>query len=235
MKRRVGVLGGLVLVGALVAFAVSPGWSQFQQLLVNTINPAITTQSQYIGPSGSSGLTIGTSGELSQGTAHTDGGVFITAIEACRADSTNLTPTRVAASDWALARTASGGEVFNITCSLNSWLERVGGLKGIRITSIAIAHQITVQALNQATWGKVATVVHANNTANTIGSDLATPPTLPTATQANPYLTSVAIATPAYLPGSPNTNLSVEWSISMANTGVYRLYGLWVNYSRLDH
>ena len=164
----------------------------------------------------------------------TDGTVFIPAYKACASDNANLVKVRLAANDWALARTAGGAETFNIVCSLDSWLQRTTALKGVKITSIAVAYQVTTQALTSHTWGKVATVTYADNTANVVSADLATPPVLATATQANPYLTAAAIAVPAYLPAAANISLNVEWQAVMQNLGVYRVYGVQVNFSRRD-
>jgi len=164
----------------------------------------------------------------------TDGSIFIPAYQVCSSDNANLVKVRVAANDWALARTAGGAETFNVICPLDSWLQRTTAGKGIKINSIAIAYQVTTQALTSHTWGKVATVTYANNAANTVGADLATAPTLQTATQANPYVTSVAITTPAYLPSAANVSLTVEWQAVMQNLGVYRVIGVQVNFSRTD-
>jgi len=164
----------------------------------------------------------------------TDGSLFIPAYKACVSDNANLIPVRVAANDIALARTAGGAETFNVVCDLGSWLQRTTAGKGIKINSIAIAYQVTTQALTSHTWGKVATVSYANNVANAVGADLATAPILQTATQANPYVTAVTITTPAYLPAAANIALNVEWQAVMQNLGVYRVYGFQVNYSRTD-
>lgn len=168
--------------------------------------------------------------------ALTTGSVFLPATDVCTSDiPTQLIPTRVAASNWSLARTATGAETYNIKCSLDSWLQLTGGTKGVKITSIDLVHQITVVNLTSNTWGKVSTRVFANNTATSIGSDLATTPTLNTATQTNPYVLNIVMATPAYLPSAAKTALDIEWTAVMANTGVYRVYGLNVNFTRLDH
>jgi hypothetical protein len=181
-------------------------------------------------------VRIETDGQLNPQVANADGYVFLAAPGNCVGDTTNLTPTRVAASDWALARTASAaaGEVINITCNLNSWLQRAGGTRGVKVTALKVYHQITVANLFAATWGKLATRGHANNTANTTsGADQATAPTLPTATQTNPYATTVAIASAKFLPAGTDTDLALEFSVELRNTSVYRLYGIGVSFSRI--
>jgi hypothetical protein len=164
----------------------------------------------------------------------TDGSVFVPAHEACSSDNANLVQVRLAANNWALARTAAGAETYNIICSLDGWLQRTTANKGMKINSLALAYQVTTQPLTSHTWGAVATVTYANNAANVVGADLATAPTLQTAVQANPYLTPVTITTPAYLPAAANTALTVEWQAVMQNAGVYRVYGIQVNFSRRD-
>lgn len=234
MRRLLSVFMLSALAGLLV---VGPASAQWDSITTNTINPATTTKAIKIGPAGSE-VTISTTGEMSvaSGGAHTDAFVFIPAWGNCVGDTTNLTPVRVAASDWALARTATASETIQITCSLNSWLQRVGTTKGVKITGVRIHHQITVVALGAATWGKIATRGFANNTANALtGNDLATAPTLPIAVQTNPYLTSVAMASAAYLPANANQSIELEYAVLLQNTTVYRLYGLTVVFTRQDH
>jgi hypothetical protein len=159
---------------------------------------------------------------------------FLPAYAYCKSDAVTIVPVRIAANDWAMARTAAGAETFNFVCTLNFDTQRTTALKGVKITSIAIVYQITVAALTSHTWGKLTTVAYANAAANVIGADLSTPPTLATLVQATPYVTQVAIAVPAYFPSATQIALNVEWQAVMANTGVYRLYGIQVNGNRTD-
>jgi hypothetical protein len=164
----------------------------------------------------------------------TDVSIFVPAYKSCRSDAVTMLIVRLAANDWALARTAAGAETFNFICSLDLDLQRTTALKGVKITSIALVYQITVAALTSQTWGKVTTVTYANAAANVIGADLSTPPTLATLVQATPYVTQVAVAVPAYLPGATQITLNVEWQAVMQNTGIYRLYGVQINGNRTD-
>jgi hypothetical protein len=166
---------------------------------------------------------------------NTEGSVFLPAFVYCRGDTTNLTPTRVAASDWALARTATGGETINVICSLNSWLQRAASGVGIKIDSIAISYQVRDADLTSHSWGKIATVAYATNVSNVVGTDLASTPILDTVSRANPYLTTVNMASAAYFPSATNLALNVEWQAVLQNNGVYRLYGVQVNFTRTDH
>lgn len=225
----------LALTAAVAVLLVAgPAVSQWQSISTNQITPADPTQPMTIGPV-TAPLTISPLGELVRQPA-TDGYVFLAAPHWCAGDNqaTQFVATRVAASDWARARTAAGAETHNIYCNLNSTLQRIGGTRGLKITSLRISHQITVAALTSATWGKVSARVFADGVANAVSAELATAPTLPTATQAAPYMTTVALAVPAYLPAVSNTSLDLEYTVVMANTGVYRLYGIGVFFTRLD-
>lgn len=172
-------------------------------------------------------------GDLFTGAEKTDGSVFLSALDVCKGDTTNLAVTRVAANNWALARTATAAETINYVCNLNSWLQRYGGTTGIKITSLALSYQITVLDATTHTGNGLKTVVYAHNTANTVGSALATI-TLATASTTNPYLTTITPTTAAYLPAAANTALTLDGTIVLATTGVFRLYGVQVNFTRAD-
>ena len=230
----------LVLLAALLAVTLPLGAAaQWQEITVNTIKPAITSTHQCIGPSSTTCVRIETDGSLNPQVANADGYVFLPANGACIGSTTNLTPTRVAANDWALARTAASVETINITCSLNSWLQRMGGShaaggsRGVKITALTIHHQITTQDLLRATWNKLATRRFANNTANDIGPERAGAVTLPTATQTDPYATSVPITTALFLPILTGTDLNLDFSVETKASAVYRLYGIGVTFSRI--
>ena len=164
----------------------------------------------------------------------TDGTVFLPAYKACWSDSANLILVRLAANDWALGRTAAGAETYNIVCSLDLDLQRTTSGKGVKINSIDVVYHITTADLTSHTWGKVATVTYANNAANVVSAALDTPIQLNTTARANPYVQNVVIATPAYLPSAKLITINVEWQAVMQNTGVYRVYGIAVNFSRTD-
>ncbi len=156
--------------------------------------------------------------------------LFLAANEACVSDNAALIPTRLALGDWARARTAAGAETFNISCWFPTYYRTATG-KGAKLTSFAIAQQITVVALTSNTFNGLRTVTYANNVANlvsTYGGTITITP--PTATQANPYLTEATIGTPAYM-NLANSTVAVDFTVVMANTGVYRLYGVQARYS----
>jgi len=229
----------LSLTLALLAGAWPALAQNWEEIGVNKIRPAITSTHQCIGPSDATCVRIETDGSLNPQTATTDSYVFLPANGSCIGSTTNLTPTRVAANDWALARTAASVETIHITCSLNSWLQRMGGShgqggsRGVKITALTIHHQITTQDLLRATWNKLATRRFANNTANDIGPEMAGSVTLPTATQTDPYATSVPIASAKFLPIQTGTDVHLDFSVETKASAVYRLYGVGVTFSRI--
>lgn len=152
--------------------------------------------------------------------------------------SNSLIPQRVAANDWVLGRTSGSAETHTIACDLNSWLERIGSSKGVKLTKLDLVYQIpTGTDLTGATWGKLVTRVFASGVANAISADIATTPTMPTASAANPYVVAVSIpsGSQAYRPAASQTNLNLEFSVGLAASQQFRFYGVGATYSRLDH
>lgn len=162
----------------------------------------------------------------------TDGFVFIPAWTACVATtpSATLVATRAAANDYNLTRVAAGAETYSISCSLGSWLQRSTASKGVKITSVKVVHQITVAALTSNSAPTIKTVTYANNTANALanfGGTLTV--TMPTATQTNPYVTTVGLGTPAFF-STADSDLTIDWTAVMQNTGVYAVQGIIVGF-----
>lgn len=165
------------------------------------------------------------------------GSYFLPAVNHCVAVGSVAAPivTRVAANDWALVRTAAGAETISYRCDLSSALMSRGLLNptaggGIRITSIGISQKITVAALTSNTLNAVSKTTYATTAANAVaafGGTLAGT-TLPTATAAQPVITTVTLGTPAYLTGT--AAIGVDATVVMANTGVWQLNGIVVNY-----
>lgn len=156
---------------------------------------------------------------------------FRTAIDSCRSDNALLIPVRVAANDFALARTAAGAETYNVNCTIQLPYQLVAN-KGARIDSIEISYQILTAALTTHTFTNMVTRTFGNNAANVIAQLNGAPTvTLNTATQANPYFAAVTFAAPVFM-NSDNTEVNVEWQAVMQNTGVYRVYGVMINWSQ---
>ena len=161
----------------------------------------------------------------------TDFVVFFAATEACTDDNlTNLKPTRLAQGDWALARTAAGAETYSIACHFQLPFRTTAG-KGVKITAFSISQQITVVALTSNTFNGLNTVTYANNVSNAVAAYGGTITiTMPTATQANPYLTAATVGTPAYM-NTASAVVDLDFTVVLANTGVYRFYGIYITFS----
>lgn len=157
--------------------------------------------------------------------SRTDITMVYAAVTYCKGDSTNLAVTRVAANDWALARTAAGAETYNIVCTLPAPTRTTAG-KGWKLTAFSLAQQITVVALTSNTFNALATTTYANNAANAVaGYGGVITITMPTVVQANPYLTAGTVGTAAFMV-TANAQITMDFTVVMANTGVYRLYGV---------
>lgn len=156
---------------------------------------------------------------------------FFSAPDVCRSDNALLIPVRVAANDFALARTAAGAETYNINCSLQFGF-RTTANKGVRVDSIIIVYQVLTASLTSHTFTNMATRTFANNVANAVAQYGGAPTiSLATATQANPYSTTGTFATPVFM-NTTNTEVNIEWQAVMQNTGVYRVYGVLVNFTQ---
>lgn len=172
----------------------------------------------------------------SSGTEITDGSMFIPAWAACAATtpSATLVATRAAANDYNLTRTAGGAETYSISCSLGSWLKRTTTSAGYKITGLKVVHQITVAALTSNSAPTVKTITYANNTANALAAFGGTiTATMPTATQTNPYVTTIGLGTPAYF-NTADSDLTIDWTAVMQNTGVYAVQGIIVTYTKTN-
>ena len=154
----------------------------------------------------------------------------------CRADSANLTPTRIAANDWGLRRTAAGAETFNIKCDLPV-PNRTNSGKGVKLTGFKISQQIGTQALTSNTFNGLATTTYANNTANAVasygGSIGGACSSMPTATQTQPYLSSCTVGTPAFM-NTADAIISLDFTVVMQNGGVYTIYGVTTTWTEQD-
>lgn len=97
--------------------------------------------------------------------------------------------------------------------------------KGIKITDLTLKYLITGAALTLHTIG-LSKTVFANNAALVVTDVLANAANgLATATQANPYVTKVAISSPTFLV-SDLSDLIIELDVTTQGAGAYRLYGV---------
>ncbi len=147
--------------------------------------------------------------------------------------STAAVVVRAAANDVSLQRTAAGAETHNFDCLLTEPVRTTGG-KGWKLTGFSVVHQITVAALTSNTFNALATTTYANNVADAVaayGGSITI--TMPTATQANPYVTTGTVGTPAFM-NTSGAGISVDWSVVMQNTGVYSLKGIIATWTTQD-
>lgn len=175
------------------------------------------------------------SGSITQANPVTDNVTVFAAIKNCQDSllATPLIPVRLATNDWALARTAAGAETHNITCSIPlPW--RSTALKGARLDSFSIIQQVTVVDLTSNTFNDLATVTYVDNVANAVADyGGVVTITMPTVVQANPYVTAATIGTPAFMTTAA-TAVNIDFTVVMANTGVYRLYGIAATFSTVS-
>lgn len=253
MKR---ILGALIL-GLLALAMVAPADAQWETINTTNVRPTTATGTVTVGPSATSGCTVLGNGELSCTQPHTDGYVFLPATEAviCTDPATLLNifrPTRVASNDWAIAPPSGliqGTATINCAVTLNAWIQRVGGQKGVKITSLDLVYQITAQALTShnvacdggasganpitSCLGGLATSIYANNAADLVAAVPWTRTALATATQTNPYVTNIPVTTAVFLPNNIRTAVSFEWQAVGVANGIYRVYGVGVNFQVL--
>lgn len=101
-------------------------------------------------------------------------------------------------------------------------------LKGIKILDVTLVYFISGAALTLHTIGLKKTTF-ANNVANAISDVIAQGANgLATATQANPYVTKVAVAAPTFMV-SDLTGLYIEVDATTQVAGAYRLYGAFIH------
>ncbi len=99
--------------------------------------------------------------------------------------------------------------------------------KGIRVYSVSVVYLITGAALTLSTVN-LYRVNYANNVANAISANLLASSALSTATQANPYVTTVAVTSPVF-ETALTTDLVCEVQATTQAAGAYRFYGIGFN------
>ena len=139
------------------------------------------------------------------------------------------TAQRNAANDLSLQKD-TGDETDTLTSPSLRPVLRTTASKGFQITSIDVVYSIATAALDAHT-AVLSDVTYANITAVAVtshGGSLSG--TLATATDADPYVTTLTPGTPAFDNGSL-VDLRLEISVDAAATSVYDLYGIFVRYS----
>ena len=159
----------------------------------------------------------------------TDGGIWISGVDFTAYGTGVWTNQRNASNDTSIQK--DGGDETDQLISPNLRpIIRTTASKGFKITSIDVVYSIATAALDAHT-AVLSDVTYANTTAVAVTSHGGTlAGTLATATNANPYVTTLTPGTPAYENGSL-VALRLELVVDAALTSVYDLYGVFVRYS----
>jgi hypothetical protein len=136
------------------------------------------------------------------------------------------TTTRVAQGNY-VKRHTPGDETSIIAIDITPQL-RVAASKGFRLDSFDVMYAIAANALD-AQSVVLDRIVYANNVAVSVTSVPVTG-TLATATQANPYVTNIAIDTPAFII-TADSKYVVELTVNNAAASEYDYYGLNLRFS----
>ena len=131
------------------------------------------------------------------------------------------TMTRIAQGNYGLVKTAANDTsivAFDITPQLV-----IAASKGFRLDSFDVIYSVGTLALD-AHSVTLDEITYADNSAVSV-SNIAITGALATATQANPYVTNVAVDTPAYLV-TADSKYVIELTVDAAATSAYTLYGL---------
>lgn len=139
------------------------------------------------------------------------------------------TVTRIAQADYVYRHTPAD-ETAIIAIDITESL-RTTASRGLRLTSIDFIYKITTADLDAHT-ATLDSVVYANNSAVAITSVPLTG-SLSTAQQANPYVTSLSVTTPAYLV-TDRTKYMLEITVDAAATSEFDFYGIVLKYARND-
>ena len=159
----------------------------------------------------------------------TDAGLWIPGPSFIALGAVVWTNVRLAANNVVLSKD-QGDDTATVSSPSLRPLIRTTTSKGFKITSIDVVYSIGTANMD-AHSAVLSDVTYANNVAVAVtshGGSLAG--TLATATDANPYVTTLTPGTPAYDNGAL-TDLRLELTVDTAATSDYDLYGIFVNYS----
>lgn len=165
---------------------------------------------------------------LDTGTANilTDNQKFIGINEILIASVGTWTRTRIAQGNYVLRHT-DADDTSVIGIDITEAL-RTTASKGLRLASIDVIYSITTLALDAHTL-TLDRISYANNVAVSITSVPLTG-SLATATQANPYVTNIAVTTPAFL-NTADSKYVLELTVNAGATSAYDFYGLVLKFS----
>lgn len=137
------------------------------------------------------------------------------------------TRTRVATGNYSLVHTPAD-DTSVIGIDITAALRAATG-RGFKLASFDTVYTIATLALDAHTI-VLNSVAYANNVAVAVTSVPLTE-SLATATQANPYVTNLAVTTPAFL-NTAAAKYNVELTVNAAATSVYSFYGLNLHFTK---
>lgn len=166
---------------------------------------------------------------LDTGTANilTDNQQIVSITDVLIASVGTWTRTRIAQGNYVLRHTAANDTSvigIDITQAI-----RTAASKGFRLSSVDVIYSIATLALDAHAM-VLDQISYANNVAVSVTSVPLTG-SLATATQANPYVSNIAIATPAFLITAVSKYV-LELTVDAAATSAYDFYGLNLRFSR---
>jgi hypothetical protein len=166
---------------------------------------------------------------LDTGTANilTDNQKFIGINEILIASVGTWTRTRIAQGNYVLRHTAAN-DTSVIGIDITEAI-RTTASKGLRLASIDVIYSIGTLALDAHAM-VLDQISYANNAAVSVTSIPLTG-SLATATQANPYVSNIEVATPAFLV-TADSKYVLELTVDAAATSAYDFYGLNLRFSQ---
>ena len=173
------------------------------------------------------GDTFLVAGSAGESLLYTDGQVFSPAVSAIFTNPAFTSVVRNAANDFSVQYTGESGTARHFQISFPNNFRTTSG-KGVKITSVDVIYKVTTAALT-ALAATLKSRGFADNVANAMTA-IAVTGTLSTATQANPYLKSLTVDTPAFM-NTANTEINLELAVTLAATGVFDLFGFVWHYT----
>lgn len=133
------------------------------------------------------------------------------------------TATRIADNDVVLRKTAAADTTY-LVASLRKYFKTTAG-RGAKVKTIDVVYSIGTAALTTHA-ATISTVTYANNTAVAVAAHGGTiSGTLATATQANPYVSTLTLGTQSFAVGVL-ADVRLQVAVTAAATSAYDLYGL---------
>lgn len=147
----------------------------------------------------------------------------------CATVGGTYTLTRNADGDFSLNKTAAADTTY-VYASLRPFY-KTGAGRGAQVKSVDVIYSIATLALTSHT-PLIKSAVYANNVANAITTYGGTiSGSLATATQANPYVSTLTLPTPTFNV-SADEDVRLQIAVVAQATSVYAFYGLVVKYQQ---